>query len=92
MKLTYTKLKQHSMKNFHLVTNERGEEVAFFWRPNNTRTDKNAWRLYVHNRLLNNPSKDGGDFKMVDHAWTAPEAKKRIETYIHLFEVRMKNY
>lgn len=86
MKLIYTKIKQSSMPNFHTVTNERGEEIGFFYRPNNTRTEKNAWRLYVHNSLLYNPSTDGGDFKMVDHAWTLPEAKKRIEHYVHCFE------
>lgn len=75
MKLTFKKLPQKSMPNFHVAIDANGKEVGFVWRPNNTRNEKNAWRIHKIVPGTSNP--------MVSDAWTLPAAKSMLETCLN---------
>jgi hypothetical protein len=65
----WTRVVQRSLTNLN-VLNVNGKDVGFIYKPLDSKSDKNAWR--VHRGL-------GNDTDMVCHAWTKSEAQRRLE-------------
>lgn len=50
-----------------------GKEAGFIEKPKDTRTDRNAWRVYVG---------IGDSNKFVGHAWSKPDAQRLLESVV----------
>lgn len=74
LKLKFKKLPSQG-PNFHVATDQFGVEVGFVWRPVNTRTEKNAWRIHKIVPGTENPC--------VAHEWSLPAAKSMLETVLN---------
>ena len=80
MKHTWNRVKS-SMPNLNvLMVGDR--EVGFVYKPKDTKTDKNAWRVYLG---------IGDDNKFLGHAWSMVNAKRLLES-VAIGGVRGYNY
>jgi hypothetical protein len=66
--MNWKKIDRHSGSVLK-VLEIRGEEVGFIYRPKNTRTDKNAWR--IHTGI-------GESNIFRGHEWTEKDAKNKL--------------
>ena len=67
--IKWTKIKKQSLPNLHVLT-VNGKELGFVYKPRDSRTDKNAWR--VHNGI-------GDATKFRGHEWTKKLAMMALE-------------
>mgnify|MGYP006283561465 CR=1 FL=1 len=71
MKIDYqwNRVVKRSLTNLTVLT-VNGKDVGFIYKPTNSRTDHNAWR--IHRGL-------GNDTEFLGHAWGKREAQRRLE-------------
>lgn len=67
-KIQFKRVKQRNLPNLNVAT-IGGREVGFIWKPEDTRTDRNAWRIFIG---------IGHSAKFVGHAWNLGDAKRTL--------------
>jgi hypothetical protein len=60
-----------------------GKETGFIYKPKDSKTDKNAWRVYLG---------IGDSARFIGHAWTMDNAKRILESFVWPGNVRGLNY
>lgn len=68
MKLTNWKSVKGMLPNL-LVLESKGRELGFIHKPNDTKTDKNAWRCHIG---------VGETTKLIGHEYDKAEAKRKV--------------
>ena len=60
---------RRSLSNLNVLT-VNGKDVGFIYKPLNSRTDRNAWRVFLGL---------GNDAKFMGHSWHFTDAKRMLE-------------
>lgn len=68
-KVVFTRVKQQSLPNLY-VGKKDGVEVGFIYKPNDTKSDRNAWRSYVG---------IGDKAKFLYHTWDMNDAMEAVK-------------
>ena len=68
-KVTFTRVKNQSLPNLYSGT-INGEIVGFIYKPNDSKSDKNAWRSYVG---------FGDKAKFLYHTWDMNDAMEAVQ-------------
>ena len=68
-KVTFTRVKMQSLPNLYSGT-INGEIVGFIYKPNDTKSDSNAWRSYVG---------FGDKAKFLYHTWDMNDAMEAVQ-------------
>ena len=68
-KVTFTRVKMQSLPNLYSGT-INGEIVGFIYKPNDTKSDRNAWRSYVG---------VGDKAKFLYHTWDMNDAMEAVQ-------------
>ena len=71
MKVDYVwnRVVQRSLTNLNVLT-VNGKDVGFIYKPTDTRSNRNAWR--VHRGV-------GNDTQLLGHAWRQTDAKRMLQ-------------
>ena len=80
MKHTWIRVK-NSLPNLN-VLEMNGVKQGFIYKPKDSRTDKNAWRIYLG---------IGKTARLIGHEWTMVNAKRILESLV-IGNVRGLNY
>jgi hypothetical protein len=67
--IVWKKIKNGQLSNLHVLTMD-GTELGFIYKPNDFRTDKNAWRLHTG---------IGERTNFLGHEWNKGVAMKQVE-------------
>lgn len=68
-KVTFTRVKMQSLPNLYSGT-INGEIVGFIYKPENSKSDRNAWRSYVG---------FGDKAKFLYHTWDMNDAMEAVQ-------------
>lgn len=71
-KVTFKRVKQQSLPNLY-VGKKDGVEVGFIYKPNDTKSDRNAWRSYVG---------IGDKAMFLYHTWDMNDAMEAVQLAI----------
>jgi len=70
--IVWKKTKNRSLENLHLLLVDN-REVGFIYKPKDTKTDKNAWRLHAG---------IGQETKFLGHEWSKTIAMTGVERHL----------
>lgn len=71
--MKWKRIKSHNLPNLHVLLNDRGNECAFIYKLKDTKTDKNAWCMFLD---------IGENGKFIGHSWSKEEAKQIVESRV----------
>ena len=70
--IKWKKIKKAQLENLHLLS-VGGKEVGFIYKPRDSKTDKNAWRLHTG---------FGENTIFIGHEWNKWLAMKQVERHL----------